>query len=503
MRLATKLFLSTAVLIVLAIGVVGFAMWPLENMQARRDAVLDALSAKVTAAYKWSKLADISGTRTHAMILSSDPELVDVFKKANAIMSAGITELQKQLSAMALTPADRKQMEAIDNQRNMILASRNKIQALHAGNDKNAAMLTALHDEYLPLQQSYSDSLAAFQDLQEQELATAKATFARERNMIATTTAATLVVLALFVVIGAAALFRSIRQPLRETNRLAARIAQGDLSAELHVTRVDEFGELMRSILAMNWALVTIVRRIRAGADNVSTASNQIAAGNLDLSSRTEEQAASLQEAAASMNRLAGTVKLNLENARQANQLAVSAAEAAVPGGSTTNEVIATMKSINEASFRIVDIIGVIDGIAFQTNILALNAAVEAARAGEQGRGFAVVASEMRTLAQRSAAAAKGIKTLIGASVKKVELGAMLVNQAGTKVDEIVHSFKRVTDIIGEITAAGEAQATEIHQINEASAGIDNHVAGLDIDCLLGQPHSIGQGYHSFLVPNT
>ncbi len=214
-------------------------------------------------------------------------------------------------------------------------------------------------------------------------------------------------------------------------------------------------------------------RRSRTGTDTIATASSQIATGNQDLSSRTEEQASSLEETAASMEELTSTVKQNADNARQANQLAVSASEVAVKGGSVVSQVVDTMGSINASSRKIVDIIGVIDGIAFQTNILALNAAVEAARAGEQGRGFAVVASEVRSLAQRSAAAAKEIKTLIGDSVEKVEEGSKQVAEAGKTMEEIVDSVKRVTDIMGEITAASQEQTSGIEQINQAITQMD------------------------------
>jgi methyl-accepting chemotaxis protein len=223
----------------------------------------------------------------------------------------------------------------------------------------------------------------------------------------------------------------------------------------------------------MNDSLGRIVGEVRSGTDTIATASSQIAAGNLDLSSRTEQQASSLEETASSMEALTSTVKQNADNARQANQLAGSASEIALKGGVVVAQVVATMDSINASSKKIVDIIGVIDGIAFQTNILALNAAVEAARAGEQGRGFAVVASEVRNLAQRSAAAAKEIKGLIGDSVEKVDAGAKLVDQAGTTMGEIVESVKRVTDIMGEITAASQEQTSGIEQINQAISQMD------------------------------
>jgi len=253
---------------------------------------------------------------------------------------------------------------------------------------------------------------------------------------------------------------------------VVGRIADGDLSLAVSADAAHD-GSLLHSIRKMQSQLTSIVVEIKDSSDTIARASEQIAAGNQDLSSRTEQQASSLEQTAASMEELTSTVKQNADNARQANQLAVSASEVAVKGGSVVSQVVDTMSSINASSRKIVDIIGVIDGIAFQTNILALNAAVEAARAGEQGRGFAVVASEVRSLAQRSAAAAKEIKTLIGDSVEKVEEGSKQVEEAGRTMDEIVGSVKRVTDIMGEITAASQEQTSGIEQINQAITQMD------------------------------
>ena len=268
-------------------------------------------------------------------------------------------------------------------------------------------------------------------------------------------------------------LARNITRPLRRAVELAQQVAQGDLSAKVEVTSKDETGQLLAALKDMNTSLVGIVGQVRQGTDTIATASSQIAAGNLDLSSRTEQQASSLEETAASMEELTSTVRQNADNARQANQLAVSASSVALKGGSVVGQVVGTMGEINASSRKIADIIGVIDSIAFQTNILALNAAVEAARAGEQGRGFAVVATEVRSLAQRSAAAAKEIKTLIGVSVDKVEQGSQQVAEAGRTMDEIVHSVRRVTDIMAEIMAASQEQTQGIEQINQAIVQMD------------------------------
>ncbi|SFN17878.1 methyl-accepting chemotaxis protein [Variovorax sp. OV329] len=265
---------------------------------------------------------------------------------------------------------------------------------------------------------------------------------------------------------------RTVR-PLRDLSEHVQAMGSGDLSRRLVSQRRDEMGVITRAVESMRDGLVRVVSGVREGTDAVATASGQISAGNQNLSSRTEEQASSLEETAASMEQLTSTVKQNADNARQANQLALSASQVAVKGGTAVGQVVDTMASINESSRKIVDIIGVIDGIAFQTNILALNAAVEAARAGEQGRGFAVVASEVRNLAQRSAAAAKEIKGLIDDSVGKVQAGSELVGEAGHTMQEIVSSVKRVTDIMGEITAASLEQTQGIDQINQAISQMD------------------------------
>ncbi|MES2321738.1 MAG: methyl-accepting chemotaxis protein [Pseudomonadota bacterium] len=274
------------------------------------------------------------------------------------------------------------------------------------------------------------------------------------------------VVLALFIT-------RSIVAPLHGAVSVAKKVAAGELTSQVWVEGKDETSELLQALKDMNESLAKTVGDVRSGTEMISTASQEIASGNADLSSRTESQASSLEETASSMEELTSTVKQNADNARQANQLAVSASSVAVKGGAVVSQVVDTMGSIKESSRKIVDIIGVIDGIAFQTNILALNAAVEAARAGEQGRGFAVVAAEVRNLAQRSAGAAKEIKALIGDSVDKVDNGSKLVDEAGQTMELIVTSIKQVADIMGEITAATQEQSTGIEEVNQAITQMD------------------------------
>jgi len=280
--------------------------------------------------------------------------------------------------------------------------------------------------------------------------------------------------LALLLVIGLRFALRGlIVQPLQDATECFERIAAGDLSEAIEVKSRNEIGRLFAGIKRMQESMASMVTAVRSSTESIDTGAREIGMGNTDLSQRTEQQAASLQETASSMEQLTGTVRQNAENARQASQLAVNASDIATRGGEVVSQVVTTMQDIASSSSKVVDIIGVIEGIAFQTNILALNAAVEAARAGEQGRGFAVVAGEVRSLAQRSASAAKEIKELIGDSTHKVQSGSALVGRAGTTMDEIVQAVRRVTDIMGEISAASEEQSGGIEQVNRAVVQMD------------------------------
>ena len=384
-----------------------------------------------------------------------------------------ITTSWNDYLALPLSPAEKKLVEEFVERRKPFVENglRPTIAALRAQNIELARTVVSgtMLQLSIPVQASIDGLLQMQLDTAKSEHVNSMTTYHLVRNSCI---AGVLFGLVLALLVGIW-LVRAITRPLNAAVQIANGIAGGNLMQPIVVQSGDETGRLTQALKNMNESLVGIVGQVRKGTDTIASASSQIASGNMDLSSRTEEQASSLEQTAASMEQLTATVKQNAEHARQANDLAQSAADVAGKGGSVVAQVVDTMGSINASSQKISDIIGVIDGIAFQTNILALNAAVEAARAGEQGRGFAVVASEVRSLAQRSAAAAREIKVLIGNSVEQVEVGARLVDQAGATMGEIVDSVQRVTTIMREITLASNEQTTGIEQINKAITQMD------------------------------
>jgi methyl-accepting chemotaxis protein len=388
------------------------------------------------------------------------------FKTASVEANALLTETNQRvesaegLAVMARLADQRKKLQQLTEQI-----------AMERRNDGDVGRM--VQSELVPTVDQYMDILDELVALQQKMLSTAIQKGKAEGELAMTVGG---IALALVIALGlllSAWLVRQLTAPLARAVELAETIAAGDLTKDVHDDRQDELGQLLRSLNAMTQKLRSLVGEVRNGVDSVSSAASQIATGNQDLSARTEQTAANLEETAASMEELTATVTQSADTARQANQLAATAVQAAERGGDVVGQVVTSMDQINVASRKINDIIGVIDGIAFQTNILALNAAVEAARAGEQGRGFAVVAGEVRSLAGRSAEAAKEIKVLITESVNKVDVGSAQVAQAGESMQEIVSSVRRVTDLIGEITASSHEQRDGIAQVNHAVSNLD------------------------------
>jgi methyl-accepting chemotaxis protein-1 (serine sensor receptor) len=386
---------------------------------------------------------------------------------------AAINKEWGEYMATTLTPAEAQSAKGFGDARALFVQEGLKpaVAALKSGNKEEAGRL--IRERIRPLYADtakYMNALVKIQlDESQKEVKAADARYGTQRTFAI----ATIVFGLMFAFWFGWALMRSIGASLSKAIEVSNAVADGDLSHSIEVSGKDETAQLMQSIASMQGNLINLVSRVRQGSEGVATASSEIAQGNHDLSARTESQASALEETAASMEQLSATVKQNADAAKQANQLASNASTVAVHGGEVVGQVVETMKGINESSRKISDIISVIDGIAFQTNILALNAAVEAARAGDQGRGFAVVASEVRSLAGRSAEAAKEIKLLINASVERVEQGTLLVDKAGTTMTEIVTSIRRVTDIMGEISAASNEQSAGVSQIGEAVTQMD------------------------------
>jgi methyl-accepting chemotaxis protein len=388
--------------------------------------------------------------------------------------SARIDKVWADYMATYLTPEEAVLAKQFDTDRKAVMSSSvaPMVDTIKGGDHDKATEL--LHAK---LQPAMVTAMASMEALLKLQLDVARAEYDKSQAMFATFRMVAIVALLIGLagaIVAAIWLIGAIMRPLHRAIEVAEAVAGGDLTQVIESESHNEMGQLTDALKAMNDSLVKIVGQVRSGTETISVASQQIASGNNDLSTRTETQASTLEETASSMEELTSTVQQNSENARSANALAVTASEVASKGGAVVSQVVETMGAISQASGKIVDIIGVIDGIAFQTNILALNAAVEAARAGEQGRGFAVVASEVRNLAQRSAAAAKEIKTLINDSVAQVDNGSRLVSDAGSTMQEVVSSVRRVTDIMGEIMAASVEQSAGIEQINMAVAEMDN-----------------------------
>ncbi|MBT2326188.1 MCP four helix bundle domain-containing protein [Variovorax paradoxus] len=471
-KIGTRLGIGFALVLALLASIAGIGVLRLQNVGNATEDMVQRSLVKERLAAAWLLGTSSNSVRTFALVKSNDAEVQDYLQKNITKTSAGISETQKKLEAMLDSPEEQAISADIKEKRSQYIALRGGILKLKAeGKQDEAAQIT--NSKLVPMLDVYDASIRSMLTYQAGRIDKAAGSIdGLYRSGRVNVIVLALIALALGAVL-AWLLTRSITRPLNEAVHVAQTVAAGDLRSEVLVKTRDETGLLMQALKGMNANLAKVVGDVRAGTDTIAAASSQIASGNQNLSTRTEEQASSLEETAASMEELTSTVKQNADNARQANQLAISASKVAMKGGDVVSQVVDTMASINASSKKIVDIIGVIDGIAFQTNILALNAAVEAARAGEQGRGFAVVASEVRSLAQRSAAAAKEIKGLIDDSVGKVDAGSALVGEAGKTMEEIVSSVKRVTDIIGEITAASHEQTQGIEQINQAITQMD------------------------------
>ncbi|MES2878726.1 MAG: methyl-accepting chemotaxis protein [Pseudomonadota bacterium] len=473
LKISTRLIMLIGILSVLLIAIGSLGLFGISSSNEALNSVYEDRTVPM------GQIADIQKNMLNnrlaiaGSLLNPIPEEV---AKGVAGVEANIAEIEKIWAiyiATKLTPEEEKLAKQFEAARGRFVQEgiRPAVAALRANNIDEAKRLA--FEKIRPLFAPVRDGLIALQQLQVNEAKLEYAAAVARYNTIRTVSLVAIVGGVLFAVLFGITLVRGISRSLRQATEAADAVAHGDLSHPIQVQGKDEVAQLLQTLSAMQDSLSRVVNTVRQGSESVATASVQIAQGNSDLSGRTESQASALEETAASMEELSATVKQNADNAKQANQLAMSASTVAVQGGEVVGQVVETMKHINDSSKRIFDIISVIDGIAFQTNILALNAAVEAARAGEQGRGFAVVASEVRSLAGRSAEAAKEIKGLISASVERVEQGNALVDQAGVTMTEVVSSIRRVTDIMGEISAASTEQSLGVAQVGEAITQMD------------------------------
>ena len=468
-RIGFRLGASFAMILALMAAMIMVGVFELSRINADKD-TMRAAAYQHQLAQQWLGSIASNAVRTYARVKSASPADAAFFAAEMKTVSTRVTAIQKELEPLITTDKGKTLMQDVAAARKAYFVERD---AAFAAKTAGGDVTTMVDTKMVPAMNRYVESVrtvAAYQD----DIVTAAntaidATYARARMLLLSLGALALVLGSLL----AAVLTRSITKPLAHAVALAETVASGDLTSDFTSSAQDEVGQLLRALASMNASLLATVTEVRVGTDTISTAAREIAAGNLDLSVRTEQQASALEETASSLEELTSTVKQNADHARNANLLAVSASSVAVRGGAVVADVVATMASINTCSRAIVDIISVIDSIAFQTNILALNAAVEAARAGEQGRGFAVVASEVRTLAARSAVAAKEIKVLIGNSVHQVEAGGKLVDQAGLTMTEVVASIASVTGIMGEIATASAEQTLGIEQINAAITQMD------------------------------
>ena len=472
LKIGTRLGLGFLLMMVLITAMGVFGVNRLAVLDGEMDKITEDYYPKTVIANDLIDNLNLVARTVRNLVILDDKAAEVRERKVLADARKGITESMEKLEKTITSPKGKEMLLKVQETRGKYTPILERMLKLEE-DGKAAEAKALLMGEMRNVQHEYMNAVNALIHFQDGLMKEA-AKHANETHLLSQTLMYVSIGIAIFLGILVAYLItRSITVPMGEAVKIAQTVAKGDLTSRIEVKTTDETGQLLQALKDMNDSLIRIVGEVRHGTETIATASSQIATGNQDLSSRTEEQASSLEETASSMEELTSTVRQNGDNANQANQLAISAADVAIKGGAVVSQVVQTMGSINDSSRKIVDIISVIDGIAFQTNILALNAAVEAARAGEQGRGFAVVATEVRNLAQRSAAAAREIKTLIDDSVDKVGQGSKLVEQAGATMTEIVSSIQRVTDIMSEITAATREQVDGIEQVNQAVMDMD------------------------------